>query len=92
MSFLRNKIADDGIFRSDLSGAFWSVPSARLRWGADAPGKLRKYPVMDSGTRFGVLRQHPPGLAVARVFCVVYFFHSKSCFNSLNVVKYGLKL
>lgn len=38
MSFLWNKIADDGIFRSDLSGAFWSVPSARLRWGADAPG------------------------------------------------------
>ena len=42
MSFLWNKIADDGIFRSlgpsDLSGALWSVPSARLRWGADAPG------------------------------------------------------
>ena len=92
MSFLWNKIADDGIFSSDLSVAFWSVPSARLRWGRKVRAQLRKYPVMDRGTRFGVLRQHPPGLAVVRVFCVVYFFHSKSCFNSLNVVKYGLKL
>ena len=67
MSFLWNKIADDGIFSSDLSVAFWSVPSARLRWGRKVRAQLRKYPVMDRGTRFGVLRHsfRPPAFDLA---------------------------
>lgn len=40
--FLAQKIADDNIFSSDLSGTllgtFWSVPLARLRLGRRRPG------------------------------------------------------